>query len=299
MNVVIRTWTWSSLAVFAMGGALFTSPAGAQKGAERPAAGERPAPNERPTPSGERPAPSGERRPAAAGKAEEAARGEAARPSPAERGAAERAERPAAGERASERGLERRPTDRIERRGAAIAPEQAIAAYREAQRELRDAERRQRDAQAGGLEKAPENANEAAQDAIAAARAKIAEARRDLQDARRSAPRLSAEEKERAERKLAERDRKRRVDGEDRAKATREKLASEHGEAVSRPEIQSELRRHAWRVARLERLIAMGEAADRLVVAERAKSLLDKENELHQRRLATLSGKTEDEGGEE
>jgi hypothetical protein len=297
MNVAMRTRRWSALAIVAMGSALLTSPVGAQKGAERPAPS-----GERPAPSGERPAPV-ERRPAA-GKPDEAetpARGASARPAPAERGPSDEAE--GAARRApfaGERGPERRPLmERVTRRGRPMAPEQAIAAYREAQRELREAEQRQRDARVGGLGKAEENANEAAQEAIAAARAKIDEARRDLQAARRSAPPLSADEKERAEKRLAEQDRKRRVDRENRAKASRERLQKEHGDATARPEIQSELRRHAWRVARLERLIAMGEAADRLAVAERAKALLDKENELHERRLGTLTGKTQDEEVEE
>ena len=77
-------------------------------------------------------------------------------------------------------------------------------------------------------------------------------------------------------------------DREERAEAERKRIREGWAKRYRFRPVQFELRMHAWRVARLERLAAISEAAEREAAAEKAKMLLEKENERHEKRMAEL-----------
>src|SRR5690606_7927315 len=67
------------------------------------------------------------------------------------------------------------------------------------------------------------------------------------------------------------------------------KLRKAYGAALDSPAGRNELILHAWRVARLERLIQIAEAEERSELVERAKDLLAKETARHEAALAKLA----------
>lgn len=104
---------------------------------------------------------------------------------------------------------------------------------------------------------------------------------------------MSPEQKKKLDEKLQARAKKLAEDRPERAKKRQDEVKKELGEKVKLAPVRAELERHAWRVARLERLIAIAEAAGRPEVVTRAKALLDKEIAEHPARLkrATAGGK--------
>src|SRR5690606_13169583 len=78
----------------------------------------------------------------------------------------------------------------------------------------------------------------------------------------------------------------------DRAKRREERLASlkkAHGDTLEAAPVRQELLRHAWRIARLQRLLQISEAERRKKPIARIQELIEKEETLHQERLAKLS----------
>src|SRR5690606_30008447 len=78
---------------------------------------------------------------------------------------------------------------------------------------------------------------------------------------------------------------KARADRKERTEKQAEALKKEWGDKAMHAPVRAELARHAWRVARLERLIAIAEVSGREEQAARAKELLEKENASHPERL--------------
>lgn len=125
-----------------------------------------------------------------------------------------------------------------------------------------------------------------------AARAQaVEEARKQLLDAHRKGPRPRLSPKRIAERdeKLEKALEQARANREERRKERLTQLEKAHGDKLSDAALQSELLRHAWRVARLERLIQIAEASRRTRLVKKGRELLQKENERHEARLAELT----------
>lgn len=176
-------------------------------------------------------------------------------------------------------------------------PQEAIEAYRKAQKALRDAERLEAESRkaapaAPGQAESPEaqESRKTAREARRAAREAIRSARRELRLARTTGRvELTPEQKAEIEKKADAVAQTRKADRKKRADEHREAIKKEHGELVGRPDVRLELRRHAWRVARLEQVIVLGEAAGRAEAVTRAKELLTKEQEAHKLEIARLA----------
>ncbi len=131
-----------------------------------------------------------------------------------------------------------------------------------------------------------------AEDADPAARAKAVEdARKQLLDAHRKGPRPRPSSKRIAERddKLDKALEQARTNREERRKDRLTQLEKAHGDKLTDTALQGELLQHAWRVARLERLIQIAEASRRTRLVKKGQDLLQKENERHEARVAELN----------
>ena len=73
-----------------------------------------------------------------------------------------------------------------------------------------------------------------------------------------------------------------------RLAAEQAKVKKAYGPALGHTPIHRELRRHAWRVARLNRTVDIAGAADRKDLTERATALLTAENARHDKRMKDL-----------
>lgn len=153
-----------------------------------------------------------------------------------------------------------------------------------------------RRAEAQVAEAPPEEAEKSKKSLQAAQRA-VRRAEKGLRAARRmdamKLKNMDPEQKKKLDQKLMERSKKLAADRKDRSQKRQDEVQKELGEKVKLAPVRAELERHAWRVARLERLIAIAEAAGRPEVATRAKALLEKEVAAHPDRLkrATEGGK--------
>ena len=74
----------------------------------------------------------------------------------------------------------------------------------------------------------------------------------------------------------------------ERRDARREEVKKRWGNLVEKPAGRAELRKHARRVARLERIIFVADATEKPKVSENAKALLEKERTRHQARMEAL-----------
>ncbi len=101
---------------------------------------------------------------------------------------------------------------------------------------------------------------------------------------------MSPAERQKIESKLQARAKQLAEDRKERAEKNEEAVKKDLGDKVKLAPVRAELERHAWRVARLERLIAIAEASGRVQTAARAKQLLDKENAAHPERLKKAAG---------
>jgi hypothetical protein len=154
-----------------------------------------------------------------------------------------------------------------EGRGRHPARAQAIDAYRAALRAAREEAAPGSDAHRAALEKAREQ---------------LLEVHRG---AKKPLPPAAQEAREKKLTALLEKVRKDR----DARRASRvAELEKKHGDRLTSPPVRNELLRHAWRVARLERLAQIAEAEGREEQLARAKELLEKEREKHAERLAKL-----------
>ena len=151
--------------------------------------------------------------------------------------------------------------------------QQAMTAYRAALRAEREAAAEGKDRKVA-LEK------------LAEARAKLLEAHKLSRATRTPLP--EAKLKARNE-KLAELLEKARSDRDQRRGQRVAKLKKAYGAALDAPAVRSELLLHAWRVARLERLMQMAEAEERSELLTRAQELLAKETARHEAELAKLA----------
>lgn len=151
---------------------------------------------------------------------------------------------------------------------------EALEAYRSALRALR-AE--------GPASPGDKPANpEAAQRALEQAKQRLLEVHRDR------AP-LPPEARAARDQKLEKALEEARKDRDERRAKRIAELEKAHGKKLERPEVRNELARHAWRVARLERLRQIAEAEGRQDQLERIQTLLDKERTQHEERLQRLA----------
>lgn len=104
----------------------------------------------------------------------------------------------------------------------------------------------------------------------------------DRKDAREDA-------KEARQENRAERQEKR----QERRKERRAKIKDKWGDLVKRPEAQNELKKHARRIARLNRLLALAEEAKKEDNKKKVEELIEKENKRHEARMAQLNTKGE------
>lgn len=178
-----------------------------------------------------------------------------------------------------------------------IVPESTVNAFRDAQLALRETVQAEQEALVAKTE-----------EEIARARLKIEEAKKQLESARTKAveqlqiareelkavrgslariqltPEVRAEVEKKLEKKAAEHEQSR----EERSQTERSRLKKEHGASLEKPAVKEELGRHAWRVARLRRLLDVAEASEREDLVDRAKALLAQEEKDHQDRLIAL-----------
>lgn len=175
--------------------------------------------------------------------------------------------------------------------GSLSADEQAVvSAYRKARVAFKEAEDATRAAAAKGgqeLNAAAEAKQAEAKKAFATAREVVVSTGVRLKEAAMAA--LTPEMRTKVSEKLAELDKKRDSDRKSRADLHRNKLKKAHGKRADDPAMQAEFARHAWRVARLNRLIELAEASERVEAAERARLLLQQEETHHANRLLKLS----------
>ena len=99
---------------------------------------------------------------------------------------------------------------------------------------------------------------------------------------------MTPEQKAEYKEKLKTLHEERKASREERGKKRRAELKAELGAKALGAPIREELKHHAWRVARLRRLIELAEASDRPELKERAEKLLVQEDERHTARLAKL-----------
>lgn len=90
--------------------------------------------------------------------------------------------------------------------------------------------------------------------------------------------------------RLAEKLRRMRESWNARRAAEQARLKSRWGDLSRRPEVRAELRRHAWTMARLNRLRLLSAAEDRPDLVSRVEALIAKENARHERRMQELCG---------
>lgn len=197
-------------------------------------------------------------------------------------GKSDKADRPGKGPAGKDRkGTKRRP---------APTPKMAMSQYGKAIAELRQAE-------AAAESAGPEETAKAKKELKAAQRA-VRRAENSIRSAHRKDAmkilNMNPEERKKLDLKLQVRAKKLAADRKERAQKRQDELKKELGAKVTLPPVRAELERHAWRVARLERLAAIAEAAGRPEAATRAKELLEKEMAAHPLRLKkAASGKAQ------
>jgi hypothetical protein len=74
----------------------------------------------------------------------------------------------------------------------------------------------------------------------------------------------------------------------ERRDQVKDELKKKYGDELKAPAVKEELKHHARRVARLERIIFLAEATDKKKVVEKAQEALKKENERHEKHMETL-----------
>jgi myosin heavy subunit len=132
-----------------------------------------------------------------------------------------------------------------------------------------------------------------------AAREELREARKELRAADRKtliarAKTLSPEERKELKTKLAARSAARKATRAERAEKKRAALKEAVAKGTNKAALRNELSRHAWRVARLERIVMLAETAERSELLAKAKELLAKEAKVHEKRMQRIAaGKTE------
>jgi hypothetical protein len=142
--------------------------------------------------------------------------------------------------------------------------------------------------------KADGQLSEAEKEVAKAAQEELREARKELRTADRKtliarAKTLSPEKRQELKKKLEVKSKARKATRADRAAKKRASIKKALSQGVNKNTLRNELTRHAWRVARLERIIILAETADRTRLLEKANRLLYKESQVHQRRLKRIN----------
>ncbi len=191
------------------------------------------------------------------------------------------------------------PSDRPTALPATEARLHARAAYTKALSALRDAElaaRAAATATADGATALAAEKNEQAKQALQKARASadnaLSQAREELRAAGAAARDFQWTPELRAvvDKTLDKLDDEHRADRSARAEKRRSELKKAHGALLDKPEVRAELARHAWRVARLQRLIEVADAGNRTDALARARQLLAQEEARHSQALVARSG---------
>lgn len=157
------------------------------------------------------------------------------------------------------------------------APEKAQGGRARAE-ELKEKAQDKREERQEKREEAREKAQEKAQEK----REEAQEKREERQEARKD---RRAELKDEWKAKRDEWQGKRKERREER----RAEIEKKWGELAKGAPMRAELRIHAMRVARIERIAFVAEANENTKLAEQAKALLEKENARHQKRMEALS----------
>lgn len=123
------------------------------------------------------------------------------------------------------------------------------------------------------------------------AREAAKEARKDAKEARGEAREATGDVKE----ALKERWKKLRDTRKERREERKTKIKEKWGEdALKHPAVRAELKIHARRVARLNRIRALAKAEGKDTVVERVDKVLAKENTRHEKHMETLKSKAGD-----
>ena len=153
-----------------------------------------------------------------------------------------------------------------------------IAQYRQARAALIEARKKaEKDGTPAGAAVA-----KAAQEQLDAARVQLTTTRAAIE---RQVRQMSPEAKLVFREKLEELRKKREESRESRADAHKEELKKELGDQVAHPEVREELATHAWRVARLERVIELATTAGNDDAKARGEELMKQEEERHAKRM--------------
>jgi hypothetical protein len=99
------------------------------------------------------------------------------------------------------------------------------------------------------------------------------------------------EAREEAKEERQENREERQAKREERRKERRAKIKEKWGDLVKRPEVVNELKKHARRIARLNRLLALAEEAKKDDKKKKIEELIEKENKRHEARMAQLKTK--------
>ncbi len=171
---------------------------------------------------------------------------------------------------------------------AGADPAAALAARnaaRDAYKQLLTERKNAREAALAG--KSGSDAQKAAAEVNAQYESKLRELRSKLFAA--SHPELSAEARTARDERLTKLTDKARTDRISKRKASLGALEKAYGKKLQNAWFASELRGHAWRLARLERLLAIAEASERPDVVAKLKELQAKEQKLHASRMEKLA----------
>jgi hypothetical protein len=138
----------------------------------------------------------------------------------------------------------------------------------------------------GELSEAEKAAANSARESLRAARKELRAADRKTLIAR--AKTLSPEKRKELKVKLEAKSAARKATRAERAEKKRAEIKKAVGKGVNKTALRNELSRHAWRVARLERIIVLAETAERNRLLNRANGLLAKEAQVHARRMKRI-----------
>ncbi|MCH2109733.1 MAG: hypothetical protein MK135_10410, partial [Polyangiaceae bacterium] len=134
-----------------------------------------------------------------------------------------------------------------------------------------------------------------------AARTELKAAEKELRIAQRATIQarsklLTPEQRKEYRERLKALDEARGATRKERAKEHRQALKEEIGTKKLTVQLRHEMRRHAWRVARLERISELAEAGEKPKLKERAEKLLEKESTLHKKRMTRYLAKVSQPG---
>lgn len=163
------------------------------------------------------------------------------------------------------------------------------ASARDAYQKLWAERRAAREAAMAG--KTAEEAEKAAREIDSKFADRIRDSRAKLWTAQRAAfdKPLTTEQIAAREQRLAKLTEKAHADREKHRKAYLSALEKSRGKQLTSPAVTNELRRHAWRIARLERLLTIAEASERTDLVKQITELREREGKRHDALLDQLA----------